>query len=380
MEGGSLAVGVLTHPSHTGRRAAIRETWAAACIPEGRVLGVAVRLRFIVGRSSLLTHLPELRSSGDLLVLPAVQESWSVLHKTLAWIRVAMEWRPRWVACVDDDAYVRLTLVLSDLLRLAQRNYSRVMYGPLEWFAFDRKTGILGPWGKNVGHAARSWRAANATARGGGQLTPPFPFLKGPLMVFDAAVSRHLLSGACGFPDAYASPMPSHARGRGRVLHDIAIGYHLSTCPPAKGVTVLDIGVATPAWRTTSSKSAPTGGGFLELRPRLDLEVGLAGCLRGVHFGSGPISIKQRECAGECAPGEALRRCLHVMHAHARVRPGNVTRLRCSGADTSWFNKSRGLVRNYTGWSYCHLQKIAFCETGRFLAPYHSATKQRMKC
>ena len=139
----------------------------------------------------------------------------------------------------------------------------------------------------------RAWRESLRTTTRPFNLTPPFPFLKGPLMVFDAPLVRHLLSGACGFPHSYPSPMPSHFNGKGRGLHDVAIGWYLSSCPPIGGVTLFDIGVANPTWRSMKGSAAPTGGGFLELRPRVNLRTGVAACLRGVHFGSGPVSTKR---------------------------------------------------------------------------------------
>ena len=371
-----LAVGVLTHPNHAARRRAVRETWgdASSCADD-----FSLRLRFVVGESKLTAHEPEMHL-GDMLVLPYVSESWSVLLKTLGWLRHALAWGPSWVACVDDDAYVRLPLVLSDLRRVTAMGLSRVMYGPTEWFAFDRLSGILGPWGKNVGLASRAWREATAAPSRPLNLTPPFPFLKGPLMVFDAALARHLVGAACGFPHAYPSPMPSHSRGGGRALHDIAIGYFLSSCPPAGGITLFDVGIAGSSWRSTKGKSAPTGGGFVELRPRLDLEAGVAACLRGVHFGSGPTSAKQRACEPQCAPGAALRACLHVMHAHRGVAAGSETRVRCNPVEASWPNKSRGLVLGHAGWTYCHLQKIAYCRQGQFRPPRNLSTRERMLC
>ena len=374
-----LAIGVLTHPNHVARRQAVRETWGDPRHTNHGDSYVGWALRFVVGESKLTTHKAELYLR-DILVLPYVSENWSVLLKTLGWLRHALAWKPDWISCVDDDAYVRMPLVLSDLQRLATTGLSRVMYGPTEWFAFDRLSGILGPWGKNIGFASRAWRAATAAASRPLNLTPPFPFLKGPLMVFDDALARHLVGGACGFPQTYPSPMPSHSRGGGRALHDIAIGYFLSSCPPSGGVTLFDIGIASSGWRSTKGRSAPTGGGFVELRPRLDLEAGVAACLRGVHFGSGPTSSKQRACEPQCAPGAALRACLHVMHAHQDVAGGSETQVRCSSVEVSWPNKSRGLVQGHANWTYCHLQKIAFCRQGRFRAPINASTRQRMFC
>ena len=196
-----LAIGVLTHPNHGLRRQAIRRTWGAVHAA-GVVSGLRVTLRFVVGTSKLQIHLDEQRRFGDLLELSAVAEDWSVLHKTLGWIQVALSWGPEWIACTDDDAYVRLELVTSDLQRVASLGYERVAYGPAEWFAFDRRTGILGPWGKNVKHATRAWHEA-AHARyhpavsnrtRGTDLTPPFPFLK--VMVAARPSPRRIETGS----------------------------------------------------------------------------------------------------------------------------------------------------------------------------------------
>ena len=80
-------------------------------------------------------------------------------------------------------------------------------------------------------------------------------------------------------------------------------------------------------WRTATSAS-PSGGGFLEIRPRIDLGVDVAACLRGVHFGSGVVSAKQRDCGLDCPAGAALSACMGVMHAHVSVRPGGQTQIK----------------------------------------------------
>eukprot|EP00966_Prymnesium_polylepis_P022187 510471-Prymnesium_polylepis.1 len=62
-----LAVGVLTHPAHVARRAAVRATWAAASIAGKQIVGTATTLRFVVGASKLQSHVPEMQAHADVV-------------------------------------------------------------------------------------------------------------------------------------------------------------------------------------------------------------------------------------------------------------------------------------------------------------------------
>ncbi|KAL3892747.1 MAG: hypothetical protein SGPRY_014826, partial [Prymnesium sp.] len=61
----------------------------------------------------------------------------------------------------DDDAYVVVPRVLSDLSILAQTSRPAV-YAAFEWFAYQRNTGFYDAWGgslRNPGGTSYAWRA-----------------------------------------------------------------------------------------------------------------------------------------------------------------------------------------------------------------------------
>ena len=80
-----------------------------------------------------------------------------------------------------------------------------------------------------------------------------------------------------------------------------------------------------------------------------------------------------------CAAGAALSGCMRVIHAHQSVGPGR-TQIKCGAVDAAWPNKSRGVVHGYKGWSYCHLQGVAFCKAGLYLTPHNVSSNPPFVC
>ena len=60
-------------------------------------------------------------------------------HKGVAWLRQCVTQSHEFIALADDDAYVRLSSVVADLLLLRERGLSNVVYGGIEWYTFDRR-------------------------------------------------------------------------------------------------------------------------------------------------------------------------------------------------------------------------------------------------
>ena len=59
--------------------------------------------------------------------------------KAFAWLRQCVAQSHEFIALADDDAYVRLSSVVADLLLLRERGLSNVVYGGIEWYTFDRR-------------------------------------------------------------------------------------------------------------------------------------------------------------------------------------------------------------------------------------------------
>ena len=393
-----LAVGVLTHPDNGERRRAVRETWGGAHETVGR----RVLLRFVVGNSSATIHLAEQRVQRDIVTL-AVRENWSVLDKTVGWLKAALEWSPRWVAATDDDAFLRLSMVVPDLALLSAHGFERVAYGPVEWYTFDRESGILGVWGSNPGQAGRGW--LQEQRRGNLRLTRPFPFLKGPLMVYDAALARWLSRSERDSARLFPGSLPSHRNGKGRALHDVALGFIMATAPPPGGVTLVDVAVR-PTLKATGEVQG-WGGGFLEVRPAASLPspavacphlacfscsqvrpaASLASpavaCLRGAHLGSRSLAARRRRCAPHspgCTAPSLLRSCMHVLHAHRGAGPSVNTTVQCNQAQPSWGNKSRGAVVGFDAWRKCGFRQLGMCERGTYTPPRDAGSGDVFHC
>ena len=60
-------------------------------------------------------------------------------HKGVAWLRQCVAQSHEFIALADDDAYVRLSSVVADLLLVRERGLSNVVYGGIEWYTFDRR-------------------------------------------------------------------------------------------------------------------------------------------------------------------------------------------------------------------------------------------------
>lgn len=378
-----LAIGVLTHPSSVGRRQTVRSSWGSA-------LPSDVILRFVIGGAGR-GRLSE--ADRDVVALESVAEGRTVLLKALGWMRLALSrWSPAFVARADDDAFVNLRLVVPDLRRLLQLRLAHVAYGAVEWFAFDRGSGVVRAWGRSPTQVAGVWRSA--VAERGSNLTAPFPFLKGPFFAYGAPLARRFLeSDHARAQLAPAAVKPVHPKELSRTLDEVHMGFILATAPagasarppPTSGepggepshslsaVTLVDTGLAL-----LRGAQIRTGGGFLELRPNQDLASAALACFRAVHLGGRIVgSLADRRPAGACGSrGTAMGRPARAgsctrgevlsasMAELLRVRgaPSNRTTLCCGRAQPKWSEQSTGLIRGHAEWTHCHFRGVALCE------------------
>eukprot|EP00966_Prymnesium_polylepis_P302120 6980031-Prymnesium_polylepis.1 len=246
MRGGDrVALGVLSALPSADRRAALRSSWASAeALCESRVL-----LRFVLAQSSSDASgalAAEQQTYRDLFFLqdylPHVADGDMYATKAFGWLHVALRMTTaHYIALADDDAYVNIAMVTSDL-RLAQdRGLSRVAYGAVEWFAYELESGATHSWGFGEKTAAFAWRQRTARGRSahGRPWATPFPFLKGPLMAFDRAVARDLSDGSHAIETRTTPPQVSNPSAPLNVYpdceSDVGGPPHFETCTGSTG-------------------------------------------------------------------------------------------------------------------------------------------------
>jgi len=296
-------------------------------------------------------------------------------------------WAPDFIGRADDDAYVRLELILADLALLRARQLNNIAYGAMEWYGVEESTGYVRAWGQNPRQAGDAWieqqqqqqrRRARAPPLG-----RPFPFLKGPLAVYDAQLAGTLIRRAAKGEevDGAVTPKPTHALGGGRVMEDVSVGVvlahvskqidphgptppdHLFAANRTRGVVWVDIGRAL----TRGGFGLKRAGGFIELRPSVNLSNAYAACFKVVHMGSRAISWRAQHadyCHG-CTLQEEFSTAMLAAHAHSRagVRPSRGP-FKCEAAQPSWYNWSRGVVLSHADDTYCFFTRVAYCELG----------------
>ena len=155
-----LAIGVLTRDDSARARLLVRTTWWSTASGERNLA-----LRFLLTAAMMTAALrEEQRAFADLLLLPHTLDGNRYSSKAFAWLQLALrEWQPRFVALVDDDAYIHIGAVLGDLRLLSreQRERNRVrcmVYGGVEFYALERNTGQARFYGYNARQAAFRYR------------------------------------------------------------------------------------------------------------------------------------------------------------------------------------------------------------------------------
>ncbi|XP_068732021.1 beta-1,3-galactosyltransferase 6-like [Montipora capricornis] len=145
-----LFIVVLTSPRGKERRDAIRETWFSHL----KVVNSSVTARFVVGAKELPQNdredlEKENNNYGDILFLPELKDSYYELtNKVLqSFLWADYNINSSYLMKVDDDTFVRLDIILSEL----EKNFSRTK---LYWgfFRGDAHVKFHGPWAENDWH------------------------------------------------------------------------------------------------------------------------------------------------------------------------------------------------------------------------------------
>ena len=267
-------LGIPTIPMVATKRDGIRQTWM-------RSIPFDMRVAFLLGAdgSSDQEMLSEMTQHGDLCVVPGKNYTDTNLHidqKCFEFLRAVLIRfvHTPFVILADDDAYVNLPQLATDLR--TWRTESRLLYGGVEWYAWDNSTGRNEGWGAGIADAVTRHPAGKKNYNA--HFSATFPYLKGPLMVFGASVASELVFGQHG-----RMVQEHSARINRRVNIDVLIGYILSTAAGGMGMPNLkwiDIGTS----RMANSKHRH---GFLELRSGRNLTDPESACYRVVHFGTG---------------------------------------------------------------------------------------------
>ena len=125
----------------------MRSTWGKSpLIGDGR----PARLRFVVAvlPEANRSLLAEQRKHSDLYLVHGVADGNSYTAKVFPWLHDAPQLlSASFVAIVDDDAFVSVARVISDLAVVAASGRQRVVYSAFEWFAYQRNTGQFDAWG-----------------------------------------------------------------------------------------------------------------------------------------------------------------------------------------------------------------------------------------
>jgi hypothetical protein len=241
-----LCIAVLTHPSHTILRSAIRSTWWHE-VPRNPLKV------FLVGHSAAPLVQTENRTFGDMF---ATAENETRRHTTLkifSFVRSTRRFSPDMYVFIDDDSYPRFNMILPDLARHSMKRVTA--YGGMEYFSFHQETGRFSGWGVSRRHGT-AVRPANFSG--------PFPFLKGPLMLYGSV--RDIMDRVHRF--------------RHRIILDGLIGYLIWRCRIQKEtIRWTQIGVVRS---NTNSKQFT---GFAEIRWGRNLSAPTS-CLKNIHLGS----------------------------------------------------------------------------------------------
>lgn len=285
----------------------------------------------------------EMQEHSDLCVVPGTNYTDSNAHidqKCFEFFRAVLLRLPLspFLMLADDDSYINLPRVAADLRTL--RSETRLVYGGIEWYSYDPLTGLCDGYGKNMDEAVNKHPSSRANYKA--NFSAPFPFVKGPLMVFSSSVARELVHGKYG----RAAQVQSGLITNTRINIDIFIGYILATARDGAGaanLTWVDIGVS----KMSVSKGRQ---GFLELRSGRNLTNSEEACYRVVHFGTNKRT-KIAETITKIASGaRAARLITRNVSASIRndvdvMREGmaSLTQLACSFYPLS-FNSERPLA------------------------------------
>ena len=343
-----LVLGVLSAVASSDRRNALRSSWASpALLRQHRVqVRFVLAARFASSSSNVLRI--EQSRFDDLLFLqdsiPQVADGDHYGTKAFGWLHVALRLAstPRFIGLADDDAFVDLALVTSDLHLVEKRQLRRVAYGAFEWCAYEVDLGLMHSWGFGERTAALTWlaRTSRAPARNDSQSSwsHPFPFVKGPLVAFDLSVARELDTGQHSVRERHRA---FAAASRRRVLVDVLFGHILSSDRKGLGVENL----------TLVNVMVGPKHGFLEIRPGVNASAkNEFPCARVVHFGRSQLVTSAHK------PNTVLSACLRTLQRRGPPDKWTRRRLECQRTQPAWTTRTDGVVRVGPSWTMCFLQ------------------------
>ena len=227
----------------------------------------------------------EHRRFGDLLLMAnaldggGVHKDCSCIEKTHDWfVHALREWpSARWYGKTEDDTYVNVPQLLSDLQRKSLLRHQHVVYGLIHLTATApiRPEGLatdacwLGDLESVYAGNAIGWKPAHAEDRVKAHASQAAhcrgtvaPFPTGPLAVFSAALARRLFE-ECGYLRAFnrVARKWDRASDACRAGHtDLTKGYASATCdgvmggwleqctPPAEGVVLAHMSWSKGHW------------------------------------------------------------------------------------------------------------------------------------
>ena len=396
----SLSLGVLSTPSLRWRRDVARGTWGGAADRHAATF----RLQFVLcglggdAAEGAAAVRAERRERRDLLVFRGCTDTHWYAAKAVLYLRhVVREGAFAYAGLADDDAYVAIERVLLDLRALSESGIAQqrpIAYGAYQWFSYERESGRHAAFGSGPQAATWEWRqltrimdarwpgtgaqqrvgartGANAASlidpvspAGRRGLTLPFPFQKGPLMVFSRAAAR-LAASSNHSRGEQAHAAAVAARRRVRILHDIFLGHVLASDRGGLGaaqLTVVDIG------------SEYVGNGFQELRalpasrvgtrgaggcPDVEAQAQRYGSLRVLHLNRKHTRLIARRT--NRSKEAVLAACADVLHRHGlaarqqrRARRQRWTP-RCEAPE--WWKHTGYVVYTGLGWRWCTLRR-----------------------
>jgi len=157
LESANLVIGIMSAPAHFDERNALRQSWIqfqSLTDPKLNTLSISEKksivIRFIIGDSTptIDTVLQsESATYRDIVRVPVTESYFNLTLKTAEFFKwVQNSYRYKWAMKCDDDSFVRVDLVLQELLQ-KYRNTERLYMGKI-WVGTpaDRRIDSQTPW------------------------------------------------------------------------------------------------------------------------------------------------------------------------------------------------------------------------------------------
>jgi len=254
-----LCIAVLTEFTHLQHRMIIRETWFKNTPRQ-------VSQFFVVGFSDGRRMKVENKTYVDIIATVSEDPKLYLDLKTLSFVENLKHENYTHFLFVDDDTYPRVDWIYAELEQLKHIKY--LGYGGVEYFSYNNNSGEFKGWGGSMKHA-QNVRPKNKA------LSSPFPFLKGPLMLY----SSNLLYKLIESQSITRMRQYSYTILHKRIILDGFFGYLISNLDIAKHVYWHSIGVCR------SNQNSHMFRGFAEMRWGRNLSHPIS-CLTNIHFGN----------------------------------------------------------------------------------------------